>query len=69
MRRKPLAVIAALALALAACGNSPGSRAVTGGLLGAGAGAGVSAVTGGDVGTGALIGGGLGAIGGAVTAR
>jgi hypothetical protein len=42
---------------------------VTGGLLGAGAGAGVSAVTGGDVGTGALIGGGLGAIGGAVTAR
>ena len=69
MRRKPLAVIAALALALAACGNSPGSRAVTGGLLGAGAGAGVSAVTGGDVGTGALIGGGLGAVGGAVTAR
>jgi hypothetical protein len=69
MRRKALAVIAALALALAACGNSPGSRAVTGGLLGAGAGAGVSAVTGGDVGTGALIGGGLGAIGGAVTAR
>jgi hypothetical protein len=69
MRRKPLAVIAALALALAACGNSPGSRAVTGGLLGAGAGAGVSAVTGGNVGTGALIGGGLGAVGGAVTAR
>ena len=69
MRRKPLAVIAALALALAACGNSPGSRAVTGGLLGAGAGASVSAVTGGNVGTGALIGGGLGAVGGAVTAR
>jgi osmotically inducible lipoprotein OsmB len=69
MRRKPLAVIAALALALAACGNSPGSRAVTGGLLGAGAGAGVSAVTGGNVATGALIGGGIGAVGGAVTAR
>lgn len=69
MRRKPLLLIAALSLALAACGNSPGSRAVTGGLLGAGAGAGVSAATGGNVGTGALIGGGLGAVGGAVTAR
>jgi hypothetical protein len=69
MRRKPLAIVAALSLALAACGNSPGSRAVTGGLIGAGAGAGVSAVTGGNVGTGALIGGGLGAVGGAVTAR
>lgn len=69
MRRKSLAVIAALSLALAACGNSTGSRAVTGGLLGAGAGAGVSAVTGGNVATGALIGGGIGAVGGAVTAR
>jgi hypothetical protein len=69
MRRKPLLLVAALSLALAACGNSPGSRAVTGGLLGAGAGAGVSAATGGNVGTGALIGGGLGAVGGAVTAR
>lgn len=69
MRRKPLALVAALSLALAACGSSPGSRAVTGGLIGAGAGAGVSAVTGGNVGTGALIGGGIGAVGGAVTAR
>lgn len=69
MRRKPLAIVAALSLALVACGNSPGSRAVTGGLIGAGAGAGVSAVTGGNVGTGALIGGGIGAVGGAVTAR
>lgn len=69
MRGKPLAAIAALALALAGCGNSTGSRAVTGGLLGAGAGAGVSAVTGGNVATGALIGGGIGAVGGAVTAR
>jgi osmotically inducible lipoprotein OsmB len=61
--------IAALALAaLSACGYSPGERAVSGGLLGAGAGAGVSALTGGGVGTGALIGGGLGAAGGALTA-
>ncbi|HJS87844.1 MAG TPA: hypothetical protein VJ779_20520 [Acetobacteraceae bacterium] len=57
-----------LLLALAACGYTPGSRAVSGGLLGAGAGAGVSALTGGKAATGALIGGGLGAVGGAVTA-
>ncbi len=53
---------------LAGCGYSRGERAVSGGLLGAGAGAGVSALTGGSVGTGALIGGGVGAAGGALTA-
>ena len=53
--------------ALAACGYDPGTRAVTGGLLGAGTGAGVAAVTGGRPATGALIGGGVGAVGGAVT--
>ncbi len=53
---------------LAACGSSPGSRAVSGGLLGAGAGAAVGSISG-NAGTGALIGGGLGAVGGAVTAR
>lgn len=52
---------------LAGCGEDPGTRAVTGGLLGAGAGAGVAAVTGGKPATGALIGGGVGAVGGAVT--
>ena len=36
--------------------------------MGAGAGAGVAAVTGGRPATGALIGGGVGAVGGAVTA-
>jgi osmotically inducible lipoprotein OsmB len=56
-----------LALSLSACGRSTGDRAVSGGLLGAGAGAAVGAVTGGSVGTGALIGGALGAAGGAVT--
>jgi osmotically inducible lipoprotein OsmB len=61
-------VLSSLTLGLAACGRSPGTRAVTGGLLGAGAGAGVSALTGGNVGLGALIGGGVGAVGGAVTA-
>ena len=55
-------------LALAGCGYSPGMRALTGGALGAGAGAGISAITGGRPGTGALIGGGVGALGGALTA-
>jgi osmotically inducible lipoprotein OsmB len=54
-------------LMLTACGADPGTRAVTGGLLGAGAGAGVAAVTGGRPAVGALVGGGIGAVGGAVT--
>ncbi|MDD2877210.1 MAG: hypothetical protein PHT60_06420 [Acidiphilium sp.] len=57
-----------LALGLAACGYSPGTRALSGGALGAGAGAGIAALTGGKPATGALIGGGAGAVGGAVTA-
>ena len=52
--------------ASAACGYSTGDRAVSGGLLGAGAGAGVGALTG-SAGTGALIGGAAGAAGGALT--
>ncbi len=61
-----LAVV--LVLGLAACGNRPGTRAVTGGLLGAGGGAALGSITGVGAGTGALIGGGAGAIGGAATA-
>lgn len=68
MRRTALIItFSGLALALAACGGDPATRAVTGGLLGAGAGAGVAAVSHGNAGTGALVGGGVGAIGGAVT--
>jgi osmotically inducible lipoprotein OsmB len=59
--------LGSLLTALTACGYDPGTRAVTGGLLGAGTGAGVAAVTGGRPATGALIGGGVGAVGGAVT--
>jgi osmotically inducible lipoprotein OsmB len=55
-------------LTLSACGYTPGTRAVTGGALGAGAGAGLSALVGGKPLTGALIGGGVGALGGALTA-
>ncbi len=55
-------------LALAACGYTPGQRAVSGGLLGAGGGAALGAVTGVGAGKGALVGGGAGALGGALTA-
>jgi osmotically inducible lipoprotein OsmB len=67
MRVSTIALLLSVSLGLAACGSDPGTRAVTGGLRGAGAGAGVSAVTGGRPATGALIGGGIGAVGGAVT--
>jgi len=56
-----------LGLSLAGCGHRPGDRALSGGLLGAGGGAALAAVTGGNLGSGALIGGALGAVGGAVT--
>ena len=62
-------VLAGFALSLAGCGYSTGDRAVSGGLLGAGAGAAVGAVTGGSPLTGALIGGSIGAVGGAVTSH
>ena len=68
MRIQSLLVVAALSLAVVGCGSSPGGRAVSGGLLGAGAGAAVGSLSG-NAGTGALVGGGLGAVGGAVTAR
>jgi osmotically inducible lipoprotein OsmB len=61
------ALLGGMALGLAGCGDDPGTRAVTGGLIGAGAGAGIAAATGGRPATGALIGGGVGAVGGAVT--
>lgn len=68
MRTKLPALLAlAAGLGLAGCGYSTGDRAVSGGLLGAGAGAAVGAVTGGNAGTGALIGGAAGAAGGALT--
>jgi osmotically inducible lipoprotein OsmB len=63
------ALTGALLLALAGCGYTPGQRAVSGGLLGAGGGAALGAVTGVGAGTGALVGGGAGALGGALTAR
>jgi osmotically inducible lipoprotein OsmB len=61
------ALLGGMVLGLTACGDDPGTRAVTGGLIGAGAGAGIAAATGGRPATGALIGGGVGAVGGAAT--
>jgi len=60
-------VLLGLGCGLTACGQRPGERALSGGLIGAGAGAAIGAATGGNAGTGALIGGGVGALGGAAT--
>jgi hypothetical protein len=60
-------VLASLAIGLAGCGYSPGDRAVSGGLLGAGGGAALAAVTGGSPLVGAALGGAVGAVGGAAT--
>jgi hypothetical protein len=62
-----MVMLASIGFVLASCGNRPGERALSGGLIGAGAGAAIGAVTGGNPATGALIGGGVGALGGAVT--
>ena len=67
-RTIPVSLSAALlALSLAACGASQGDRALSGGGLGAAAGAGAAAVTGGDVVTGTILGGAAGAAAGALT--
>ena len=50
---------------LAGCGNTPGERAASGGLIGAGAGAAAGAVFG-NAGTGAIVGGAAGAAAGAL---
>ncbi|HUC16769.1 MAG TPA: YMGG-like glycine zipper-containing protein [Acetobacteraceae bacterium] len=69
MQRKilALAVLSGLAFGLAGCGYSPGSRALSGGAIGAGSGAIIGAAAGGSPATGALIGGAVGALGGALT--
>jgi osmotically inducible lipoprotein OsmB len=63
---KRMILLAAVAVLAAACGTTPGERAASGGLLGAGAGAAVGSLYG-DAGTGAVIGGLAGAAAGAVT--
>jgi osmotically inducible lipoprotein OsmB len=66
---KPFLLAVLIACSLTACGRTAGTRAVTGGLIGAGGGAAVGGMTGVGAGTGALIGGAAGAGGGALTAH
>ena len=66
-RHSSLAILAATALALSACGSTGGERATTGAGLGAAGGAIIGAVTGLTVVQGALIGAGLGGVTGALT--
>jgi hypothetical protein len=67
MRISFLIGLAALGMLTACDPYSPGQRAVGGGAIGAGTGAAVSGLAGGRPATGALIGGGIGAAGGALT--
>ena len=61
------AVLAASLTSVAGCGHTTGSRALTGGAIGAGGGAIIGGATGLGAGTGALIGAGAGALTGAAT--
>ena len=61
------ASVLALGLGVAACGNSQGERALSGGAIGAGVGAAAGAVTGCSLATGAIVGGAAGAATGALT--
>jgi len=63
MRKSLISAMGLTALLLAACGSTPGERALTGGLGGAA----VGGVVGGDT-TGAVVGGAAGAALGAATA-
>jgi osmotically inducible lipoprotein OsmB len=68
MSRAGVSIILAVAsIALAGCGVTPGCRAVSTGMLGAGTGAAIAAIAGGPIGLGAAIGGATGLIGGAAT--
>lgn len=65
MRR--LLIITGALVSLAACGHTDGTRALTGGLIGAGGGALIGSATGLGAGAGALLGGAGGAGVGALT--
>ncbi|MCF8496734.1 MAG: hypothetical protein K9G62_08750 [Alphaproteobacteria bacterium] len=60
-------LLAVLSLSVAGCGNTRGERALSGGAIGAGAGAVGGALTGGSPLTGAVVGGAVGAGVGALT--
>ncbi len=69
--KKPvkLITITALILSIAACGETQGDRALSGGAIGAGVGAVGSSILGGDPVSGAVVGGIVGAGTGAVTKK
>ena len=62
----PIAMLAALGLLTAACGNNPTDRALTGAAIGAGSGAVVGSTVGHPI-AGAVVGGAAGAVVGAAT--
>jgi hypothetical protein len=62
---KAAALLLLAGVSLAGCGYNTGSRALSGGAIGAGTGAIIGAVTGLGPGAGAAIGGGVGAVAGA----
>jgi osmotically inducible lipoprotein OsmB len=64
---RSLPALAIFGLVLAACGSSTSDRAISGGGIGAAAGAGTAAVTGGNPLTGGLLGGAAGAAVGGLT--
>ena len=63
MRVRTLTLVMGASLALAACGQTTGTRTVSGGLIGAGGGAVIGAIAG-NAGLGAAIGAGVGLAGG-----
>jgi hypothetical protein len=70
MKKLSTLVLSLAALvALAACGDKPGERALSGAGIGAGTGAVVGAVTGMGPGTGAIVGGAIGAATGGLTKK
>ena len=65
-RKATLFVVITASILLFACGTTPGDRAASGALLGAGAGAAIGSLYG-DAGRGAVLGGVAGAAAGALT--
>jgi len=63
MKFLPLTLTVVAGLTLAACGNTTGSRTLSGGAIGAGGGAAIGAIAG-NAGLGAAIGGATGLLGG-----
>ena len=68
MRVRTLTLVVAASLTLAACGETTGTRTVSGGLIGAGGGAAIGAIAG-NAGLGAVIGAGVGLAGGYLYAQ